>query len=729
MNLNSNIAMEATVPSTLSSSTAASESPSAVLEDALVQVRADLLVRSQVQDVLQEMVVDIELAHQLSNQLRDYLAIRSLEEKVEQHQTLLEERAVLDAERRCQEEALADRLVLELWSMSQEVGELKKIRAEHRKLLMQHDEVVAQLLQAQEDLAEARERTSAGLATTAASSGLAGAAAVATGSTSGDGGMQRGAVEGGRATSSTAGTREASKESPAEVKKQQTAASPDPAPSPAGLTSSAGPGTVKREHDSKPVASDKAASENFATKQSEALAEDEGAAGEKEAEPAPAVALLEEDEERDGMPRLEELDETILMRVFSFLDALDILNTAQVNVSMYSRVDALFFGGGNEPVSDAAASTTFASSEATEPRVAPPPAVLPATASQSNSPPTASTSATTAKSPPPPITSATVPSPTVVKLPPPSTPSKTSATVSASASTALTPAGSTSASSGVVASPSRAAAAATSLFSSILQPRLPVKPTSSASGASAGVATTTTAGLMVPHRRSASADAAQAQPPIHQHQPMNAAMANSMAAKLSDAELNAIIVMTERLKSREQLAEKLRAENRELRARLDGAETLQQYLAEKVRELEASVSSTEEQDAKTALQIASDQEVIAFLDAKVQELEAEAAKSSGELQEGKRERDKIQSGLEQKVKVLSDMLQFERERAKENEVEWKAARKVLVKEVRSLRAQLMALAAERDGYREQNEQLRRAVVAPFASASTPSSRVRQGSFS
>jgi hypothetical protein len=50
------------------------------------------------------------------------------------------------------------------------------------------------------------------------------------------------------------------------------------------------------------------------------------------------------------------------------------------------------------------------------------------------------------------------------------------------------------------------------------------------------------------------------------------AMANSMAAKLTDAELSAIILMTERFKQKEQLAKRRLRENEELGAKLDGTE-------------------------------------------------------------------------------------------------------------------------------------------------------------
>jgi hypothetical protein len=105
-------------------------------------------------------------------------------------------------------------------------------------------------------------------------------------------------------------------------------------------------------------------------------------------------------------------------------------------------------------------------------------------------------------------------------------------------------------------------------------------------------------------------------------QPMNAAMANSMAAKLTDGELNAIILMTERLEAKEVLADKLVKENAALAATLDGTQAVKQFLISKVRDMEVVQVRQEENETKVAQQIGSDQEVIAFLDGRVQELEA-----------------------------------------------------------------------------------------------------------
>jgi hypothetical protein len=76
---------------------------------------------------------------------------------------------------------------------------------------------------------------------------------------------------------------------------------------------------------------------------------------------------------------------------------------------------------------------------------------------------------------------------------------------------------------------------------------------------------------------------------------------------------------------------------------------------------------------------------------------------------------RVKEQSEKKASVMGDMLQFERERLAESEREYKATKKVLVKEVKMNRAQILALEAERDGFREQNEVLRRAVISSGSS--------------
>merc|ERR1712070_1310713 len=76
----------------------------------------------------------------------------------------------------------------------------------------------------------------------------------------------------------------------------------------------------------------------------------------------------------------------------------------------------------------------------------------------------------------------------------------------------------------------------------------------------------------------------------------------------------------------------------------------------------------------------------------------------------RKELESIQVTSSKKITMLNDILKYEREKLKDEETEWKATKKVLVKEVKSCRAQIVALQAERDGYKEQNDMLKRAFV-------------------
>lgn len=211
---------------------------------------------------------------------------------------------------------------------------------------------------------------------------------------------------------------------------------------------------------------------------------------------------------------------------------------------------------------------------------------------------------------------------------------------------------------------------------------------------------------------------------------MNAALANSMASKLTDAELTAIIQMTERLKSKEALLEQVRSERERLLAQLDGTDAVKQFLVAKVRSMEESLRQTEDQQAQVAQQIASDQEVIAFLDGRVQELEESLGLRVAETVRLKAEWQNYQTQAEQKATVLTDMLRFERERVQETQAEFRSTKKLLVKEVKSCRAQIMALSAQNQALAQENESLQKALFMKGGNGQQSSpSRYRLTSFS
>ena len=187
-------------------------------------------------------------------------------------------------------------------------------------------------------------------------------------------------------------------------------------------------------------------------------------------------------------------------------------------------------------------------------------------------------------------------------------------------------------------------------------------------------------------------------------------MTDSMVAKLTDKELSVIFSLTEKLNQREKAVAAITAEKEELAGKLQGIEALKEFLINKVRDVELSLKKSQEDEIKVTQQISSDQEVIAFLDGRVQELERNVAALTEEKKKNLEKMASMQTQNEKKIEVLSDMLQFERERVSSNEREWKTTKKLLVKEIKSCRAQLMALQAERDGFREQNERLKKAVL-------------------
>lgn len=195
-----------------------------------------------------------------------------------------------------------------------------------------------------------------------------------------------------------------------------------------------------------------------------------------------------------------------------------------------------------------------------------------------------------------------------------------------------------------------------------------------------------------------------------------------MASKLSDAELAAIISMTDKLSKLEKEVHVLKSEKEVYVGKLEGTEAVKQFLIGKVRDVELKLQRSKEDEIKVTQQIASDQEVIAFLDSRVQELEQQTETLTIEKSGTEAGFDDLKVSSSRKITMLSDMLKYEREKLREDESDWKATKKVLVKEVKSCRAQILALQAERDGLKEQNDMLRRAITSGKHHNGSPNKR-------
>jgi hypothetical protein len=701
---------------------------SAAVEASLLQAVADLQSRSQISDCIAELVTDVEIAVNLQEQVSQHQTVQQLLSHVRQQEQALEEARAVFVSGKQMQGTLADDLVRELWSLSQELGSLQELKVQHEQLVIDYNEVSARLFSTEEDLKDVMEQAATAVATAAATS-TSTSTATSSSTTSPTAVVRKAAT----ATAVVSDSNQANEakdasslpQSPVvaektekvpDQKKEDTVSKETEHPKEEGtitapaieavLDSAAAAASPQPPTDEPEKASAAAAADNVATTPAtgatiDALEPDTAAPASPTA--AAVVVLVEDEDTEEKPPRIEDLDTEIIMHVFGYLDALDILNTAQVNISMYSRVDSLFGlggmdnGNGNDGADDAEDNdnSTIASTE------------TPSTAPSTLTAPSRSTTATAA-------TNKT--KPTLTSTPASSTsPTATTATATATATVATLP-------------PPPPTVARISNTASSAMANMPRGPGGIFSMLQTGMASTK-ASVSSPKR---GVDRSNSAGKHSQHQdsnaaPMNAAMANSMAAKLTDGELNAIILMTERLKQKESLADKLVKENATLSAKLDGTVAVKQFLIAKVRDMEVVQATQEENETKVAQQIGSDQEVIAFLDGRVQELEAIVREMQAAKERTVSDLARVKEQSEKKAAVMGDMLQFERERLSESEREYKATKKVLVKEVKMNRAQILALQAERDGFREQNEVLRRAVISSGSSniGGSPSYHTRQ----
>ncbi len=188
------------------------------------------------------------------------------------------------------------------------------------------------------------------------------------------------------------------------------------------------------------------------------------------------------------------------------------------------------------------------------------------------------------------------------------------------------------------------------------------------------------------------------------------AVAQSLAMKLTPVELSAIISMRDQLRKKEIDMQRMKQDFDDMTVQLDGTLAVKEVLTDKVEELRKTLKKDREVSAKITRQTASDQEVIAFLDERVQELERAVDNHHQERMEAGKSVDKVKQASERQVEVLTDMLAYEREQKVDAEKEWKSTKKVLVKEVKHCRARILALEAERDGFRQENDRLREALL-------------------
>jgi len=193
--------------------------------------------------------------------------------------------------------------------------------------------------------------------------------------------------------------------------------------------------------------------------------------------------------------------------------------------------------------------------------------------------------------------------------------------------------------------------------------------------------------------------------------PPNAAgLASSIADKLTAGELKSIISMTERLRAKESSLKALRLSNEDLLADVQAKEKVNEFLVAKMKEVDSSRKAVEAELGAKANQAMCDAEVISFLDTRVKDLERMLAASEASVREEKRAHEKTRNERTSQIRVLEDMLSFERQSKNGVIEDERRTKTILVKEVKAQRAKNFVLTEEVHSLRREVEILRERVV-------------------
>ena len=99
---------------------------------------------------------------------------------------------------------------------------------------------------------------------------------------------------------------------------------------------------------------------------------------------------------------------------------------------------------------------------------------------------------------------------------------------------------------------------------------------------------------------------------------MSPELMDDLSKRLTTVEMKGIIQLTERGRRMEARASTLQAEKEDLFARLQGTESVKEFLVGKLKDTEAALKRSLDEKGLTLRQSASDQEVISFLDSRSQ---------------------------------------------------------------------------------------------------------------
>lgn len=191
-------------------------------------------------------------------------------------------------------------------------------------------------------------------------------------------------------------------------------------------------------------------------------------------------------------------------------------------------------------------------------------------------------------------------------------------------------------------------------------------------------------------------------------------MAETLSKKLTAIELKAIIAISERLKKKSIAVDQLTVEKEDITARLKSAEEVRDFLVDKLKNAELALKATMHEITSLKKQTSADNEVISFLDLKEQELTTQNSILTKKCERLQASYDLLSQSNNQNEQSIMYQMEEYKSKYDDLEVSYKAEKKVLVKEVKSLRSQLETIAVERTMYKNQISSLKQTLSLPDA---------------
>ena len=638
-----------------------------------------LLIQSEVSNALNSLVTDIETAHFLTEKLRQDHKVAELERRVKISEDALAEYKAMEWEKKKESEALGDLFVRDIITLGVKWKELEQQTCNSEKVSScNNDKVISDDFQTEKH-SEDNDKPE-----------VLGSVERETGGNIMDEEEKKESLNEEKESHSVEELQKSLKEDVDEVllvnpeeSEKDTVLIPNTEQNPtAGISNEKSSDIVVGENFSSEVTLTDSSPKKSQKESETTVAGDNVDVSVKEKAKVKRVKIRRKKVKKERIPTLQDLDGKLLLTIFEYIDALDIVNMAQTNIALYSKVDSIFGLGGSVILSSPSQDLqeeeeSEYESEYEEIVEEEELSIEGDIQTQDLSPteeicmtPQASNVSGFAKDAQEDIKCAPTSSQaTIVSLPP----STSNQSFSSSGTVAKMP-----------EQPSQAPALKVDTDNDPKESQL------------------NDSSLALPTLDTANKPA----PTFH----MSAGVAKSLSSKLSPAELSAIISMRDQLRKKSKDMKDLQSDYDDLTAQVVGIVSVKEVLTEKMKTLQSDLISSQEVAAKVTRQTSSDQEVISFLDERVQELEKNLGRIGKEQLSAYEAVQKIKTASEKQVAVLSDLLTFERDQLESNEKEWKSTKKLLVKEVKHCRAQIMAVEAEKEGLRNENEQLREALL-------------------